>query len=177
MKPNQKPNNKPKIECFEEQILLHQNSLMMFAFKLTNNKADAEDLSQKTILKAIKNKEKYITDINLKGWLFTVMRNIFINEYRSNNVLKRSTEITEGLNIINSSQMSGLSTPEGVCTLSEIEDAISNINEKFSTPFTMYIAGFKYNEIADKLNLPIGTIKSRIFLARKILSDLLKEYR
>jgi len=162
---------------FEEQILSLQDNLMMFALKLTANRDDAEDLLQETILKAMRNKEKYVSNINLKGWLFTIMRNIFINEYRRAAVRNTTVDNTEDSYFLNLPQDSGFSTPDGAYTLGEIEKVISEFKDDYRIPFTMHVAGFKYKEIADKMDLPIGTVKSRIFFARKQLAETLKEYK
>lgn len=162
---------------FEEQILSLQENLLMFALKLTADKDNANDLMQETILKAMKNKDKYAENTNLKGWLFTIMRNIFINEYRRAAVRKTTVDNTEDSYFLNLPQDSGFSTPEGSYTLFEIERAISGFKDDYRIPFTMHVAGFKYKEIAEKMELPIGTVKSRIFFARKQLAELLKEFR
>ncbi len=162
---------------FEDQILRLQDNLMMFALKLTANRDDAEDLLQETILKAMRNKEKYVSNVNLKGWLFTIMRNIFINEYRRAAVRNTTVDNTEDSYFLNLPQDSGFSTPDGAYTLNEIEKVIAEFKDDSRIPFTMHVAGFKYKEIAEKMELPIGTVKSRIFFARKHLASRLKEYQ
>lgn len=162
---------------FEEQVLNLHDNLKMFALKLTSNHDNAEDLLQETILKAMRNKEKYVSDVNLKGWLFTIMRNIFINEYRRAAVRSTTVDTTEDSYFLNLPQDSGFSTPDSAYTLNEIESAIQAFKDDYRIPFTMHVAGFKYKEIADKMNLPIGTVKSRIFFARKQLSITLKEFQ
>lgn len=162
---------------FEKQILELQDNLKMFALKLTGNRDDAEDLLQETTLKAIKNRDKYVSNVNLKGWLFTIMRNIFINEYRRAAVRNTTNDNTDDSYFLNLPQDSGFSTPDGAYSLLEIEKVISAFKDDYRIPFTMHVAGFKYKEIAEKVDLPIGTVKSRIFFARKELAETLKEYR
>lgn len=162
---------------FEEQILNLQENLLMFALKLTGNRENANDLLQETILKAMKNKDKYTENTNLKGWMFTIMRNIFINEYRRAAVRKTTVDNTEDSYFLNLPQDSGFSTPEGSYTLTEIEKAIASFKDEYRVPFTMHVVGFKYKEIAEKMDLPIGTVKSRIFFARKQLAEMLKDFR
>lgn len=164
-------------KSFEQKILDLQSNLKLFALKLTGNKDDAEDLLQETTLKAIKNRDKYVENVNFKGWLFTIMRNIFINDYRKATTRNTMVDTTEDSYYLNLPQDSGFATPESSYTLSEIERVISEFKDDFRIPFTMHVAGFKYKEIADKMDLPIGTIKSRIFFARKQLAEMLKEYR
>ena len=105
------------------------------------------------------------------------MRNIFINNYRK--VVRSATIIdqTEDLYHLNLPQESGLDTPEGTVAAGEISAAINSFSDEYRVPFTMHVAGYKYNEIAEKMNLPLGTVKSRIFFARKRLQEMLKDYR
>jgi RNA polymerase sigma-70 factor (ECF subfamily) len=162
---------------FQEKILSIQDNMFNFAMMLAGNKDDAGDLLQDTILKALYNRDKYIDNINFKGWILTIMRNIFINNYRK--IVRSQTIIdqTEDLYHLNLSQDSGFDSPEGAYTIKEINVAISNLNMDLKTPFSMFLAGYKYNEIADKLILPLGTVKSRIFFARKELQKTLKGMR
>lgn len=173
--PSNKKSNADK--SFEQKILDLQNNLKLFALKLTGNKDDAEDLLQETMLKAMKNRDKYVENVNFKGWMFTIMRNIFINDYRK--AVNRNTMVdnTEDSYYLNLPQDSGFATPDSAYTLTEIENVISQFKDDFRIPFTMHVAGFKYKEIADKMDLPIGTVKSRIFFARQQLAEMLKEYR
>ena len=105
------------------------------------------------------------------------MRNIFINNYRRQVRSATVVDTTEDLYHLNCSQESGLSTPEGSFAAGEISKAINDFSEEYRVPFSMYIAGYKYSEIAEKMSLPLGTVKSRIFFARKRLQVLLKDYR
>ncbi len=162
---------------FQEKILGIQNNMYNFAMMLTANKDDAQDLLQDTTLKALDNQDKYIDNVNFKGWVLTIMRNIFINNYRK--VVRSQTIIdkTEDLYHLNLSQDSGFDTPEGAFTIKEINGAINNLSNDLKMPFSLFLAGYKYNEIADKLNLPLGTVKSRIFFARQELQGELKGMR
>lgn len=171
-----KKNIKPELS-FEERILSLQDNLMMFALKLTGSRDDAEDLLQETTLKAIRNKEKYVSNVNFKGWLFTIMRNLFINEYRRAAVRKTTVDNTEDSYFLNLPQDSGFATPDSAYSLIEIQQAIDSFKDDYRVPFTMHVAGFKYKEIAEKMDLPIGTVKSRIFFARKQLAEKLKEFQ
>lgn len=154
-----------------------QGNLLNFAYVLTSNRDDAQDLLQDTTLKALDNKDKYVDNTNFKGWVFTIMRNIFINHYRR--IMRSATVIdqTEDLYHLNIAQDSGMDTPEGSLSVKEITAAIDAFSDDYRIPFNMHIAGYKYSEIAEKLNLPLGTIKSRIFFARKKLQEQLKDYR
>ncbi len=162
---------------FRNRLLGLQNNLLNFAFQLTTNRDAAEDLVQETTLKVLDNEGKYTDNVNFKGWVFTIMRNIFINNYRrqvrSNTVIDTSDDLYQ----LNVAQDSGLSTPEGSVAAKEISKAINSFNDDYRVPFTMFLSGYHYAEIAESMNLPVGTIKSRIFFARKRLQVMLKDYR
>ncbi len=162
---------------FKQRLLGLQNNLLSFAYQLTTNKEAAQDLVQDTTLKVLDNEPKHVDNVNFKGWVFTIMRNIFINNYRRQVRSATVIDSTEDLYHLNLPQESGLSTPEGSYAAQEITEAINSFTVEYKEPFTMYIAGYKYSEIADKMGLPLGTVKSRIFFARKRLQALLKDYR
>ena len=164
-------------ESFKERLLGLQGNLMSFAYQLTTNKEEAEDLLQDTTLKALTNEDKFADDTNLKGWIFTIMRNIFINNYRQ--AVRKATILdqTDDLYHLNISQESGLITPDGSYSVKEITQAINSFNDEYRVPFSMHIAGYKYSEIAQHLDLPLGTVKSRIFFARQRLQIILKDFR
>lgn len=163
-------------ESFKNRIVGLQSNLLSFAYQLTSNREQAEDLLQDTTLKALDNESKYVDNVNFKGWVFTIMRNIFINNYRQ--TVRKATVIdqTEDLYHLNISQDSGLETPEGSYAVKEISSALNGFEDEYRIPFNLFVAGYKYNEIAEKLNLPLGTIKSRIFFARKRLREQLHDY-
>lgn len=162
---------------FQQKLLGLQENMMNFALMLTANKDDAEDLLQDTTLKVLNNQEKFVDNVNFKGWVLTVMRNIFINNYhkvvRVQTVVDSSVDLYN-LEIINES---GFDSPENAYNIQEITKAINGLNNDFKLPFSMYLSGYKYNEIAEKLNLPLGTVKSRIFFARQELQKVLKDFR
>lgn len=162
---------------FEDKLIDLQNNMMNFALTLTSNREEAKDLLQETTLRALDNKEKYYENVNFKGWVFTIMHNIFVNNYRR--VVRSQTMIdqTENLYHLNMPQDSGFDTPEGAYTVSEISKVINTFTDEYKVPFTMHVSGFKYEEIAQQLGLPIGTVKSRIFFARKRLQELLSDYK
>ena len=163
---------------FQNRLMGLQANLLNFAYMLTSNRDDAYDLLQDTTLKALDNREKYVDNTNFKGWVFTIMRNIFINNnYRR--IARSATVIdqTEDCYHLNLSQDSGLESPDGSYTAAEITSAINEFPEKYRVPFSMHVAGYKYNEIAEEMNLPLGTIKSRIFFARQELQKRFADYR
>lgn len=164
-------------ESFKKRLLGLQGNLLSFAYQLTTNREEAQDLLQDTTLKALDNEEKYVENVNFKGWIFTIMRNIFINNYRQ--TVRKATVIdrTEDLYHLNISQDSGFETPDGSYAVKEISKALNSFSDDYRVPFSMHVAGYKYQEIAEKMNLPLGTIKSRIFFARQKLQGMLKDYR
>jgi len=164
-------------KSFENDLLGIQENLLHFAYTLTADKEDARDLLQDTTLKVLDNQEKYVENVNFKGWVFTIMRNIFINNYRK--IVRNQTVVdqTDDLYHLNLPQDSGFETPDGAYTLQEINKAIASFSNEYRIPFSMHVSGYKYNEIAEKMNLPLGTVKSRIFFARKQLQAILKDYK
>lgn len=162
---------------FQERLIGLQGNLLSFAYQLTSNREQAEDLLQETTLKALDNEAKYVDNVNFKGWIFTIMRNIFINNYRQQVRQATVVDKSEDLYHINICQDSGIDSPEGTYAVKEITKSLATFSEEYRIPFSMYVAGYKYNEIADKLGLPLGTIKSRIFFARKRLRAELGDYR
>lgn len=164
-------------EAFSKKLVSLQSSMLHFAYSLTANRDDAYDLLQDTTLKALDNRDKYIDNTNFKGWVFTIMRNIFINNYRR--VVRNQTIVdqSDDLHLLNVVQDSGLDTPEGVFAMHEINKCINSFNAEYREPFSMFVSGYKYHEIAEKMALPLGTVKSRIFFARKKLQMSLKDYR
>ena len=162
---------------FESKLMSLQGNLLNFAYMLTSDRDNAYDLLQDTTLKALDNESKYVDNTNFKGWVFTIMRNIFINNYRRSVRSQTVVDQTEDLYHLNLSQDSGLESPEGSYGAGEITAAIDSFPEEYRVPFSMHVAGYKYNEIAEKMNLPLGTVKSRIFFARKKLQAQFADYR
>lgn len=164
-------------KSFQAKLLAVQDNLLNFAYLLTSNHDDAYDLLQDTTLKVLDNEDKYIDNVNFKGWVFTIMRNIFINNYRkmvrSNTVVDR----TEDLYHLSMPQNSGFETPEGSIAVKEIHRLIDSFSDDLRIPFSMHLAGYKYAEISTATGIPLGTIKSRIFFARKRLQNELKDFR
>ncbi len=154
-----------------------QANLLNFAYMLTSNRDDAYDLLQDTTLKALDNEEKYAENTNFKGWVFTIMRNIFINNYRRNVRSATIVDTTDNLYHLNLSQESRFESPEETYGAAEITDAINEFADEYRIPFSMHVAGYKYNEIAEHMHLPLGTVKSRIFFARKKLQERFADYQ
>lgn len=156
---------------FDQMLLNNTEFLKPFAITLTRDNEQAKDLMQETLYRALANKEKYNVGTNVKAWLYTIMRNIFINNYRRKSKQQTIFDNTPNEFLLNLNQ--GAVANDAVATLNmkEVQEAIAQLPEIFKTPFLLYFDGFKYNEIADMLNEPLGTIKSRIHFARKLLKS------
>lgn len=162
--------------CVEDRLVSIRDNMMSFAYTLTSNREEAEDLLQDTTLKVLDNADKFVDNVNFKGWVFTIMRNIFINNYRR--IVKSQTMVdrTDNLYLLNLPQESGFLTPEGAFNVKEITRIIQEFPDEYRKPFYMHIIGYKYSEIAEEMNLPLGTVKSRIFFTRKRLQKILTGY-
>lgn len=162
---------------FAQDLLSVQTELLNFAYKLTADREEANDLLQETSLKALDNEDKYTAETNFKGWIYTIMRNIFINNYRK--ALRDQTYVDQTDNQFYLNQnidIEGDST-EGPYDLKEMRRIVNALPKEYRIPFSMYVSGFKYREIADKLGLPLGTVKSRIYFTRQKLQEELKDFR
>lgn len=162
---------------FQENLINLQSNLLNFAYMLTSNRDDTYDLLQDTTIKALDNEDKYAEGTNFKGWVFTIMRNIFINNYRRTVRNATVVDTTDNLYLLNLGQECGAESPEESYGAQEITKAINEFPEEYRIPFSMHVAGYKYNEIAEHTGLPLGTIKSRIFTARKKLQERFSDYR
>lgn len=161
---------------FNEALIDLQGNLFSFALNFTKNREDARDLTQETLLKAINYRSYYAPNTNFKAWVFTIMRNIFINQYRRNSKTRMIFDHSEDSFLL-TNQKSALGSPIELLAIKEINQKIDELNDELKAPFKMHFEGFKYKEIADTMKLPIGTIKSRIFIARKRLMDQLPAYQ
>jgi len=149
--------------------------LNSFAYNLTKNVEDARDLFQETAYRALTNKEKFRPGTNFKAWLFTIMKNIFINNYRKKVKANTIIDSTDNMYYINSGGSLISNKAESNILMDELQDIIEGLDEGIMIPFMMHYEGFKYQEIADKLELPLGTVKSRIFFARKELKEIINK--
>ncbi|MGB8190662.1 MAG: RNA polymerase sigma factor [Chitinophagaceae bacterium] len=152
---------------FNQMLVTHSDFLKPFAISLTKDMDTARDLLQETLYRALANKDKYSVGTNIKAWLYTILRNTFINDYRrkvkQNQVLQQMPA-----NLMPETGIS-LFTADGNMELKEAWKLIRQLPDIFRIPFILYFEGYKYHEIADMLNEPLGTIKSRIHFARKLL--------
>ena len=160
---------------FETEVMAIQDELLRFAFKLTLDPEEAKDLLNETTLNALDRKDEYKPDTNFRGWMYTIMRNIFINNYRKQVRDQTFIDHTDNLYHINQSTDMAFDSTEAAYDLKEIHRAVNSLPKEYRIPFSMRVSGFKYREIAEKLGLPLGTVKSRIFFTRQRLQIALRE--
>ena len=156
---------------FNQMLVNNADYLKPFAITLTKDTETAKDLLQETMYRALSNQEKYNAGTNLKAWLYTIMRNIFINNYRRGT--KQNTIFDSSPNefLINKNSYTTANAAEINLSMKDIQAAVYNLPVIFRQPFMLYFEGYKYHEIADILTEPLGTIKSRIHFARKLLKQ------
>jgi RNA polymerase sigma factor (sigma-70 family) len=156
---------------FNQLLLGNAAFLNPFAINLTKDKESAKDLVQETMNKAIANREKYISGTNIKAWLYTIMRNIFINDYRKKAKQHVIFDATPNDYLLDYNQSVVPNLAESKLRLKEIQTVVYYLPSIFKEPFLLYFEGYKYHEIARILHEPLGTIKSRIHFARKLLKQ------
>ena len=162
---------------FSNMISSHRAFLHQLAMKLTKDIDDAKDLIQETFFKAIKNKDKYEEGTNIKGWLYTIMKNTFINQYRKKKFQNTFIDETDNKFFISQSPRENEVSSDKNLDMEYLMKRIENVDRVYLETFMMYYNGYKYEEIAEIMNIPLGTVKSRIFLARKKMMERLKDYR
>lgn len=162
---------------FNQQLLINADFLKPFAVTLTKNIETAKDLFQETMFKALANKEKYNAGTNIKAWLYTIMRNIFINDYRRKAKQNIIFDNTPNDFLLNYNQTIISNEAEMNLKIKEIKVAVHSLPGIFRDPFTLYFEGYRYNEIASILAEPLGTVKSRIHFARKLLKERFSRFQ
>jgi len=159
---------------FNQMLLTNAESLKPFAVTLTHDTETAKDLFQETLYRALANKEKYNVGTNIKAWLYTIMRNIFINNYRRKS--KKQIVFDNSPNDFLLNSITTFNAAVANINVKEIQKAIFELPVIFKKPFLLFYEGFRYHEIADMLSEPLGTIKSRIHFARKLLKAQIERY-
>ena len=161
---------------FNQSLISNTEYLKPFAITLTRDMEAAKDLIQETLYRALANSEKYNAGTNIKAWMYTIMRNIFINNYRRSARQNTIFDNTPNDYLLDYNQFSTENAAETTLSLKEIKQAVYQLPEIFKNPFELYFEGYKYHEIADILAEPLGTIKSRIHFARKLLKQQLTRF-
>jgi RNA polymerase sigma-70 factor (ECF subfamily) len=161
---------------FNQLLLQNSEYLRPFAVTLTKDQESAKDLLQETMFRALSNKEKYSVGTNIKAWLYTIMRNIFINNYRRKSKQNTIFDSTPNEFLLDHNQAAVPNGAEATMRMKDINKAIYELPSIFRQPFMLYFEGYKYHEIADMLSEPLGTIKSRIHFARRLLKTELNKF-
>ncbi|NJC25401.1 RNA polymerase sigma factor [Neolewinella antarctica] len=152
---------------FTQEIGKLDNLLFSFALRLTRSQQDAQDLMQETAMRAYRHREKFAIGTNFKSWVSTIMRNTYINHYRKAKSRKHVNQPIESFTFALENQNAVDNVGEHDMRMKELRKVMNGIGEIYRIPFLMFYQGYEYQEIADHLCIPIGTVKSRIFLARQ----------
>jgi RNA polymerase sigma factor (sigma-70 family) len=161
---------------FTNALLGLSDKLHYYALSLTSDSERADDLLQETFLKALTYRDKFTQNTNFKAWIYTIMKNTFINDYRRKVKTKNTFEGSNNDFHLMFTQDKVYPAPDSFYSSKEITKSIDSLEDEYKVPFTMFLDGYKYKEIAEELNLPLGTVKSRIFFTRKKLEKALNEY-
>jgi len=162
---------------FSDTISFHSHSLRSHALNFTKDQEDANDLLQETLLKATRFVSKFEDGTNIKGWLFVIMKNTFINNYKKNQKIRDRTVQEEEITSANLHYSATTNGSVGSFAMQDINLALSMLPKKYAAPFIRYFEGYKYHEIADEMQLPLGTVKTYIHEARILLKKYLKQYQ
>ena len=160
---------------FIEKIEKIEDLLFGFAMKLTKNRENAKDLMQETLRRAYENRVRYRIGTHFKSWLTTIMYNTFVNDYRKRKTRNKVEQPVEDIVFLEDRKTTEGRGDRNILR-KELNDILQEIDGKYSKPFLMFFKGYHYDEISDQMDLPIGTVKSRIFYARKKLKEIIKSY-
>ncbi len=157
--------------AFNNNLEKIESLLFGFAMKLTHNKENAKDLMQETLMRSYKHRERFVEGTNFKAWMTTIMYNSFVNNYRKKKTRNKVVRPIEDYSyMIENKSVEG--NGESAIVMKELTKMVGNLSENYKVPFELMIQGYHYDEIAEKINLPMGTVKSRIFYARKKLQGM-----
>jgi RNA polymerase sigma-70 factor, ECF subfamily len=162
---------------FNNNLSSMENNLKKYALSLTSNREEAKDLVQETYLKALTHRDKFIEFTNLKAWVYTIMKNTFINNYRKSIREISLVDNSKDLYLLNNLRESQIVLSDSEVANKEINKAIDSLDDELKIPFRLHAEGYKYKEISEIQHLKIGTVKSRIFFARKKLMATLNDYQ
>ncbi|MEM9886002.1 MAG: RNA polymerase sigma factor [Bacteroidota bacterium] len=152
-----------------------ENKLFAFAYKLTKDESKAKDLVQEAAFKAYRNLDKFKEGTNFKAWISTILRNTFINNYRKAKVRNMTSEPVDEILYKVEEKFYTYNRGSSNVQLNELYSMIDELKPKYKTPFLMHYKGYEYSEIAAKMEIPIGTVKSRLFVARKQLRKTVRK--
>ena len=155
---------------FNQLLVSQSDRLKPYAINFTKDGEDAKDLLQETIYRALTYREKFNEGTNIQAWLFTIMRNTFINRYRRR-TRERKIFQPDPAGYLEYRSPATANLAESRMGTKEIQEALHELPESCQIPFRLYFEGYQYQEIADILDIALGTIKSRIHLARKLLKE------
>ncbi len=161
-------------EQFNYKLVGVQQKMLNYALSLTLDANDAQDLLQETNFRALSAQDKFMIDTNFSAWMYTIMRNSFINNYRRKFKMKQSPSLVDEINYLSNMYYTD-ETPEMFRSIDEVHLLMNKMEADFKDPLNMHMQGYKYKEIAEELDMPIGTVKSRIFFGRKKLSKLISQ--
>jgi RNA polymerase sigma-70 factor (ECF subfamily) len=162
---------------FSHQLAALGPELRVLTHRFTRDADESSDLVQDTLLKALTYRDKFRENTNLKGWLYTIMRNTFINNYRRNKSSRTGRDNSGDLHHLNVADRHTFSKPDATTEYSDTWNQVEALRDELKAPFKLYTTGYKYHEIAELLSIPIGTVKNRIFHARKEIQTRLAGYR
>lgn len=161
---------------FNSALLRLHDKLFYYAYSLTSNTDNAQDLLHETFLKALTYRDKFVPNTNFNAWIYTIMRNTFINDYRRNEKAKQTFKDSNADVLQRVENRANYVSPETLFNSNDIIKRINLLDDEYKVPFNMFLEGYKYWEIAKTLGIPLGTVKSRIHFARKKLEKSLSEF-
>ncbi len=149
--------------------------LERFAMRLTQDESTAQDLVQDTVYRALSNCERFEDGTNFKAWMSTIMRNTFISGYRKR--LRAPQQVHTMTTTEEHSRATSRNDGPSNLSVNEMHTELDQLDELYARPFMLYYSGYRYEEIATLMALPLGTVKSRIFTARRLLKERLRDQR
>ena len=164
------------IQDLSQEIVKFEKDLLDFAFNLTRERSDASDLYQDTVYRAIKNRHLFKENNNLRAWLMTIMRNLFINAYRKKRRRQIFQDGSTNNYLINSTNATVGNLGEVKINYEELISLVNRLDDGLRIPFMLAYQGFKYQDIADEMDIPLGTVKSRLFIARKKIQTAIRHH-
>lgn len=159
----------------QQQLLNLQDRLYRHAIGITGNAEDARDLLQETSLQVLNKEDKYAANTNFKAWVFTLMKNVFINNYRRSVIEQRILKENMTTSFFAADDQVSILADEVNISISDLRQAIGQLDDKYKNPITLLMAGYSYQEISDKTGISVGTLKSRAFEGRKRLRNILSD--